>query len=472
METKSNYQKVYSLDLFKEVLEKITPQLFNYLDSSTAPNGKVLHQAEIKTILSELDFENCIRHGNMDPAAILPVILKYCNRMHSPHYIGHQVAVPMVPTMFADFINGITNNAMPVYEMGPAGSAIERGIISWMLSKAGWKNGDGVLTHGGSLANLTCLLAARARAFPDSWKNGIDPDGVIMASAACHYSISKMTSVLGLGSSAVISVPTDKLYRIRHEELEGIYQQLKKKKKKIMALVVNDCVTATGVYDPINKAAQFCKKYNIWLHVDGAHGAAALVSEKYRGLLQGIEDADSLTWDTHKMLGTSALCGAALFKKKQDLDQTFIQEGSYLFTEEDKIGMDISQRTLECTKSLNSLKLFFNLAFLGEKGIAEHIDTLYQNSRIFHQQIESTAGFSSLCSPEANVICFSYGQDSALQDKIRQILVNEGDFYITRASIANKSYLRLSVMNPATTEKDIKNLCKKIVIIAEQLQKS
>ena len=469
----SQYDRAYDPDYFQNTLVELLPLLGDYLRDSKAARDKVLKQKSIDEILADLDFNRLIGDGGADLALLVNIVLKNCNHMLDPRYIGHQVAVPMMPAVFADLLNGICNNAMPVYEMGPAPTAVERGVIDWMLAKTGWnRQGDGVLTHGGSLANLTCLLAARARALPDSWESGVDKNAVIMASGACHYSIAKAAAIMGLGTGAVREVPVDECNRIRIAELGPVYENLLKKKKEVIALVVNCCVTATGVYDPIREAARFCAKHSIWLHVDGAHGASVLMSPQFNHLMDGIELADSLTWDTHKMLGTAALCGAALFKNKQSLNKTFSQHGTYLFTEADKPGMDISERTIECTKSMMALKLFFNLAVLGEKGMAEHIDTLYKNTREFYELINARDGFSCLCPPEANVLCFSYGDDSQLQDRIRQQLVNEGDFYITRATVHGRSYLRLSVMNPLTGKKEINALCERIREAAEEMKKT
>ena len=169
------------------------------------------------------------------------------------------------------------------------------------------------------------------------------------------------------------------------------------------------------------------------------------------------------------MLGTAALCGAALFRNKECLDATFHQDGTYLFTEQEKIGIDISQRTVECTKSMMGLKLFFNLAVLGEKGVAAHIDTLYDNTRHFYELINNRPGFSCLCPPESNVLCFRYGTSSNQQDILRQKLVEDGNFYITRATVHAKSYLRLSVMNPLTTAEHIIKLCEHLEKLAHDL---
>ncbi len=460
----------YNPDYFQKTLTELIPVLGHYLESSSLAEQQVLRQKPIADILSALDFSRLLSEGGGRLPEIITTLLDHCNHMLDPRYIGHQVAVPMMPAIFADLVNGVTNNAMPVYEMGPAATAIERGLISWFLGKTGWQaGGDGVLTHGGSLANQTCLLAARAQALPQAWEHGVDGSAVILASEACHYSIAKMAAILGLGTAQVIPIGVDEFFRMRLEALKTTWAEQKARGKKIIAVVANACVTATGVYDPIRAIGEFCRQHDLWLHIDGAHGASALLSKQYRHYLDGIEHADSLTWDTHKMLGTSALCGAALFRRRECLEATFHQHGTYLFTEQQKVGMDISERTVECTKSMLGLKLFFNLAVLGEAGMADHIDSLYDNTRLFYTLINERPGFSCLCPPEANVLCFRYGTDSSLQDLLRQELVLEGDFYITRATIHGTSYLRLAVMNPLTSEEHIRQLCDHLAEMAKKL---
>ncbi|MEW6220732.1 MAG: aminotransferase class V-fold PLP-dependent enzyme [Thermodesulfobacteriota bacterium] len=459
----------YDPALLAQGLAALTPVLLRYLTEAQAGHGKVLVQRPVAEILEDLDFQSVVEDGQADLAALTAAILEHSNHLADPRYIGHQVAVPMVPSALADLVSGLTNNGMPIYEMGPAATAIERGMIRWLLDKVGWQDsGDGVMTHGGSLANLTCLLAARARALPQAWEEGPSSGAVLLASAASHYSIARAAAIMGLGRQAVQEIPVDGHGRIRVADLKILFDRLQDAGKKVVAVVINACVTATGVYDPIYETACFCRRRNAWLHVDGAHGASALLAPQYRSLLAGIELADSLTWDTHKMLGTSTVCGVALFRQQSGLAQTFAQSGSYLFAGAGP-GPDVAAHTVECTKQPLAMKLFFNLAVMGEAGLASHVAELFQAARAFYDRIVSRPGFVGLCPPEANVFCFAYGDSGELQDRIRQALVAEGDFYITRATVDGRSYLRLAVMNPFTSAGHIDALCQRIEALAEEL---
>jgi L-2,4-diaminobutyrate decarboxylase len=447
-----------NLDAFRELLAA-------EMKSAANREGKVLVQKPIDEILREIDFENVISQGHVDLAGLVRIILANSTRLRHPRFMAHQVAVPMPSSTLADLVSGFANNGMAVYEMGPAGTAIEKGVVRWMLSKVGWKEGDGVLVHGGSLGNLSGILAARAKILPESWAEGMPPGFVILASEIAHYSVERAAAILGLGANAVIKVPVDGRLRIHVESLKRVFKEQTDAGKEILAVVANAGATANGAYDPLREIGGFCWNEGLWLHIDGCHGAAAVVSPRYRSLADGIELADSLAWDTHKLLGTSALCCGALFRDAASLAGSYAQHAPYLYGEE-RPGEDLSKKTFECTKALLALKLFFNLATVGESGMAEHVERLYDNTRRFHDLLAGRKGFECFGSPESNILLFRYGRDSGLQDRIRETLVREGDFFITRVTVRRETWLRLVIMNPLTADDDIRALADRIENLA------
>ena len=178
------------------IVKKILPQLEVYIESSMSGSGRVLKQELGSKLAGDLRLKKWIKEGGLDVhnvSGFLQTYLDNSQRMHHPHYIGHQVSSSHMASAVADFISGAINNPMAIYEMGPSGAVIEQTIINWMLQKAGWfegdsieefsqkeGNGSGVLTHGGSMANLTALLAARARIAPEAWVDGNPGDLVVM----------------------------------------------------------------------------------------------------------------------------------------------------------------------------------------------------------------------------------------------------------------------------------------------------
>ncbi len=476
---------------FKAVTEVVSKKLAIYLDESQKGNLKTLIQKPAEDLAKDLKLERWIKQGGLNADSVsdfLDIYLENTQHLHHPHYIGHQVAVPHVAAGIADFIHGTINNPMAIYEMGPAAAVIEKFLINWMLEKIGWfkgehlgdfkkrkENGSGILTHGGSLANLTALSAARAKIAPDAWTKGTPNDLVILVSEESHYSIARAASIMGLGKDAIVSVGVDDLRVMKPEALLPTYQKVKAKGKRVMAVVANACTTATGLYDPLDEIGAFCDKHNLWYHVDGAHGASALLSDTNKELLKGIERADSVIWDAHKMMRTSALCAAVLFKDQQAMESSFQQKGSYLFHEKEEVGFDLMPYTVECTKAAIGTKLFWVLAAEGEKGIASYIDKTHQNTRLFHKIFDKHPDFNCPYFPESNILCFQYtkfGTDNAFQLAIRNQLVTRGDFYITSTEFNGVRYLRISVMNDLTEEKHINRLIDEIIEVATTINSS
>ncbi len=166
---------------------------------------------------------------------------------------------------------------------------------AWMLQQIGFEPGaaGGVLTHGGSLANLTALLAARAHAAPQAWQRGAPSDLSLLATPAAHYSLARAVAILGLGADAIVALPTDDLDRLDPARIHEGLVASRAAGRRPFALVVAACATATGLHDDVAAAAAFCAEHGIWLHVDAAHGASGLLSPRHRALLSGIEQIAS-----------------------------------------------------------------------------------------------------------------------------------------------------------------------------------
>ena len=206
----------------------------------------------------------------------------------------------------------------PFFEMGGSGTAMERHIVQWLGNKIGFKQEyDGILTSGGSLANLTALLGARqAIEGSDVWEDGIGNNKfVILVSEQAHYCVDRSSRIMGMGAEGVQLIPCTDDFKMDINELQIIYKKVTDEGKKVLAIVGSACSTSTGAYDDLEEIGSFCSKNKVWFHVDAAHGGGALISDKYKYLLKGIEKADSVVVDFHKLFLTPALCTAVVFKK-------------------------------------------------------------------------------------------------------------------------------------------------------------
>ncbi|AKH21615.1 pyridoxal phosphate-dependent decarboxylase family protein [Sedimenticola thiotaurini] len=471
---------------FTEDAAIVVQALNNYIQESADQGAPVIRQARLESLIEQLDLRRHLERGDLTGPALEHFIQDYLaatTRLHHPGFLAHQVAVPHTSGALASLIDGATNNAMAIYEMGPAASSIEYFMVNWMLEKIGWsgvpsdrqsdpqsEHAGGVLTHGGSLANLTALLAARSARVPTFWKSGNPGNLVVLVPEQSHYSMKRAVAILGLGEENCLTLPADADGRVLPGEMQQQIDTLRNRGKQVMAIVANACGTAAGLYDPLPEIAAICREQQIWLHVDAAHGGGALVSDKLRHLLRGIEQADSVVWDAHKMMRTPTVCAAVLVRDHRHLDHAFEQEASYLLHAKDQPGFDFISRTVECTKAALGLRLFMTVAAMGEQGLARHVEGLVERAQEAADLIRQQPGFELAIQPETNILCFRTSDNDQTQLEIRRQLLERGDFYISSTLYRGRRWLRLVFMNPATDLDDIRRLLDQIVTIRSHLE--
>jgi L-2,4-diaminobutyrate decarboxylase len=453
------------MDDYAEAAHVAVELLADHVTEARAGLGPANVQPDPAALAAELELERWIEEGGMDAAALeewLPRYLEATVRLHHPGSMAHQVAVPSTGAAVADVIHGATNNPMAIYEMGAAGATIECEVVRWMLDKVGFdrESGGGVLTHGGSLANLTALLAARARVAPDAWRAGTPGDLALLAPPSAHYSIRRAAAILGLGEDAVIELEVDELERIRPGRLAAALERCTKAGRRPLALVAPACATSTGLYDDLRAIGAFCAEHGIWFHVDAAHGASALLSERHRRLLDGIELGDSVVWDAHKLLRTSGLCAAVLVRRGPDLPAAFRQSGDYLFNDTESVGFDLLDRALETTKTTLGLKLFLSLAWAGERGLGEYVASRYDTARRFHELLSREPDVSVPYVPESNIVCFRIGDGDQLA--LRERMLEGGRLHFGSTTVNGVRYLRLVVTAPDTDEETLGELLREL----------
>jgi len=392
--------------------------------------------------------------------------------LHHPGYVGHQVCAPVPLGALAGLASNLLNNGSAIFEMGPANTAMEKALLELLARAVGFPEGsDGVLTSGGSLGNLTALLAARrAKAAP----GGAAPVGFLV-SEACHYSNSKSLRMMGLEERSIIPVAVDSRHRIDPASLAPTLKSALAQGIRVIGLIANACTTGTGTYDDLPSLSDFCREHGLWLHVDGAHGAAPVFSERYRHLLKGIEAADSVVIDFHKMLLAPGLITAVLFRDGAASYRVFSEQASYLWNQpKDREWFDFSKRTVECTKLMMGLKVFVVLKAFGTGLYAEYVDRAYDLAREFARAIRRRERLELAQEPESNIVCFRFTGSGLSREEldllnagIRRRIVERGDFYIVQVQLRQGLFLRTSLMNPFTTLSDLERLLDQVVRTGE-----
>jgi L-2,4-diaminobutyrate decarboxylase len=417
---------------------------------------------------------------------LVETMLGQGHNLHDPRYIGHQVAASSPLAGLFDAVGAITNQAMAIYDMGPFATGAEWALVERLGEQIGWRKGEfaGLVTHGGSLANLTGLLTARNVMLQDSWQHGVARQGlppVLLVHADAHYSVARAAGILGLGTGQVHRVGLDDRRRMAPDRLEESLAGLRAKGQPVVAVVSCACSTPIGAFDPLNDVADVCQRYGVWLHVDAAHGGSACLSARHRHLVAGLERADSVVWDAHKMLFVPALCAFVFYRKAGHKFETFRQDAPYLFdpAAPGVAEFDSALRTVECTKRAAAFGLWGLWSLFGQQLFADLVDITFGMGRLFHEKLVAAPDFVPLNEPQCNIVVFRHVPEALrgappeglgrFQMELRRRIIESGKFYIVSTKIEGVGALRVTIINPLTREDHLDQLLDALREIGSQL---
>ena len=463
---------------FKADAEIVLQALEGFYRESVSGDVPVIRQPPMGELIADMELSSLIRDGGLSGERLAQFIGEYLSaltRVYHPANIAHQQAVPHYMAALAGLVDHFVSSDGSIYELGPASVSIEYFLINWLLEKVGWNpaplnpqtvtdemHGGGILTSGGSIANLTALIAARTRIAPKVWQEGNPDDLALLAPAEAHYSIARAAGIMGLGHRAVYPLEIDERGLVVPDRLPAAYSRVETDGKRVMALIANACTTSAGLYDPLHEIGTFCRERDLWFHVDAAHGGPALLTEKYRPLMRGVELADSLVMNMHKLMRITTFCTALLVRDARTLDQAFTQEASYLFHAKEQPGYDFLHRTIECSKPVLGLKFFMVLAAMGKAGMAQYIERQFDLTAEVYSYLQSWPDFECPVEPQSNILCFRVHGAGEAHLALRDRLLARGDFYVSTTTLNGQRYLRLTLMNPATTLDEIRGLVEEI----------
>lgn len=463
---------LYDANSFRSTGHALIDQLADYLEGAADVDANPRHDPE-----AMLDGYRGMLAGVSTPAEFFSNYLKDSLHLHSPNYMGHQVNPPAPITALADLTNGIINGSTAIFEMGTTGAVMERLVIekfSELLELA--DTAGGFLTNGGTLANLTALLAARAARWPggDAWSMGNeDVRPCILVNEEAHYCVDRAVRIMGWGEAGIINVPADENFRMRTELIDEAVAKARTEGLTPLAIVGSSCTTSTGSFDDLSAIADAAEKHGLWFHVDGAHGAPVRLDPDRKHLLDGLERADSLIMDFHKMLMCPGLTTGVFFRKGSDAYRTFHQKADYLLSfdtnEEDWYNM--GRRTFECTKNMMSLRVFSLLACHGAKVFSDYVVQVNGIAAGFAEEVKANPDFELALAPDCNIVCFRYRPAGRVQTAneldhlnamIRAQLVAETKFYIVQTKLRGKVYMRCTFTNPLTGAANYKALLEEL----------
>ena len=393
--------------------------------------------ADLEKIFSDINLPKSPQLLTEVLAEIKNKIISHSVKVGNPYYIGHMTsAVPYFMILLEMIIAALNQNQVKI-ESAKASSYVERELIGWMHrliynnEKSFYKNNIqnyavslGNVTVDGSIANLTALLVARNKAFkPDGRFPGVRAVGlheamlhygyrkaVVLVSKRGHYSIEKAARIIGLGTDNVIKVPVNSKNKIDINELEMIcsgiekHNEKGKDKIKIISIVGIAGTTETGNIDNLKEVGRIAKENNAHFHVDAAWGGSVLLVDELRYLFNGIEEADSVTVDAHKLLYSPVSMGTVLFKKETDL--VHLRHYSNYIIRPDSV--DLGRFSVEGSRAFSALKPWATFKIFGTDGFRLLFEHAFELTSALRGLVEVHYNFEPMNQPELFIFNYRY----------------------------------------------------------------
>ncbi|KAF9891118.1 hypothetical protein FE257_005054 [Aspergillus nanangensis] len=320
---------------------------------------------------------------------IVQKVLRYSVNTWHQGFLDKLYASTNAPGVASELVLAALNTNVHVYQVSPALTVIEKYTGEQLASLFGLDgpNAGGISVQGGSASNTTSIVIARNNLYPDTKKDGNGAyNFVLFTSAHGHYSIEKAAQMLGLGSSSVWAVPIDSQGRMIPAELEALVQKALRENRTPFYVNATAGTTVMGSFDPFAPIAAICRRYNLWLHVDGSWGGSFIFSQSQRHKLAGADLADSIAINPHKMLGVPVTCSFLLAADLRRFHRANTLPAGYLFHNDDDNDddtespsdpevWDLADLTLQCGRRADSLKLFLGWTYYGTAGYERQIDS-------------------------------------------------------------------------------------------------
>lgn len=446
--------------LFQQATAQILAHLTNAAQQTPLPTVEELPAialpelpADTTTLLETI--EQVLKAG-MNPA--------------QPRYIGHMDPLPTTASILGDLVVAALNNNMLSVEMSPLFSRLEPLLMKEIAQLFGLGDrAGGLLVSGGSLANLQALAVAR------NVKLGCIATGlslreqkpVFFVSEVAHTSIKKAAMLLGLGTAAAIAIPTNHNSQMDVGALKAAIARAQQAGQQPFALVATAGTTVTGNIDPLMELGEIAQTHDLWFHVDAAYGGALMFSETHRDRLQGIEQADSVTFNPQKWLYVTKTCASVLFRDMSHLQRSFQVAAPYMHTEDDWVNL--GEISVQGTRHADVLKLWLSLQHLGKQGYRELIAASDVLTKTFVAAIEARPDLELASEPEMNLVCFRgcpseipTDQWDAWNRDLQQYLLREANAFLSLPRYRGQNWLKVVLLNPYTTEADIQQIFEAI----------
>lgn len=414
--------------------------------------------------------------------ADLEVLLSLSRRNDSPRFWGYVGPPGTAPGAIADGLAAAINQNLTAFRSAPGAALVEMQVIDWIREIVGLPRGAyGVLTSGGSMANLAGLAAARDAAVPfDLARRGLrgaaGPPLVLYASEEAHHSIAKAAAILGIGRDFVRAVPVDRKLRLDVAALREAVRRDRRARLKPFAVAASAGTVTTGAIDPLRTIWRLCRREKLWLHVDACYGGFAVLAPSGRPLLRALSLADSIALDPHKWLYAPAGAGCVLYRRPETARRAFRADADY--TRMFGAGR-LEQHAFwdygpELSRRFRALTIWLGFKYHGAGEFARAIEDDLTHARLLAAKVRAARRLELLSAGDLGIVCFRWvppgprrpeAELDAINERLLVLLQREGQVFVSNARVRGRFALRACILNYRTTPADLDRLVARAVAL-------
>ena len=466
--------------LFNENIEtwnELTTLLQNYFEENTKKDTPVVEYASASKLKGLINLS--LDKSGASTQELLEEVknyLKYSVRTTHPQFNNQLQAGANFESLLGEIVSFVTNTTMATFEVAPVASLIEARLIDELNKKIGYHDGGGIMLTGGSNANLLALHCARNTHVAEiKYRGNQGLDLCVFVSEEAHYSFKKAVMLMGIGLDNLILVDADKSGRMISTDLEVKVAKAKADGKTPIMIASTCGTTVKGAFDSIEDNQKIAEKYNLWHHIDGAWGGAALFSDLVGEKFKYAYMADSFTFDAHKVLGTGIITSFLLTKRDGSIAAANSGGGSeYLFHHYENAEYDTGKSSLQCGRKVDALKLWLTWKSLGHAGMTKYVDAQVEKMYFLREKITENPRLRLVSEPEYLNVCFQVKPLNESMEinqynlDLRFKMVKMGKFLVNFSSDKDgETYFRFVFANPVTQTEDVEYFLQELVKLAE-----
>jgi glutamate/tyrosine decarboxylase-like PLP-dependent enzyme len=455
-----NSELEFSRERMREIGYRVVDRIVEHL--ATLPSQRVGTKGDPAVLMKALS-EPVPEQGTKFETVLDQVeseVLAHTMHVNHPRFFAYVPGPGNFVGAMADSLISGYNVFAGTWISGSGPAAVELTVLEWLREMCGLPaSAGGVFVSGGTLANLTALAVARHMKV-----SGRLEDATVYFSDQAHSSLEKALRVIGLPAGNQRKLPSDSSYRLPVGELARQIEQDRAAGKYPFCVIASAGTTNTGAIDPLPEVAALCRREGLWLHVDGAYGAAAVIAQRGRELLAGLELADSLSLDPHKWLFQPYEIGCVLVRDREHLRNTFQILPEYLKdTQQHSDEFNFTDHGIQLTRNFRALKLWMSIKVFGLAAFRAAIERGFALGEFTEACLRNMPGWEIVTPAQMGIVCFRYSAlDDAAHLRLVQVLLEDGYALITSTILRGRTVLRTCTINPRTTEAEIQVALEKL----------